>query len=210
MPSQDNRRSSVLSLFHSALQRFGDGVFKSKCPVCDDGVLLVKRDRASLAVTPFDHCVSCGQKVNYLDDLIGGEPVLRTVLLPRRKQDWVGRRVRLRFDLQNKAGDLFRAGEIMEVRRNFGGLELRSLSNCEACHHGKFRFIKSISETQVELLLQSFSKMADSRDPSLVLISVRKILTDGLKYHEHDGNTLPKKVIRDALAALGVPEENQP
>ncbi len=98
----------------------------------------------------------------------------------------------------------------MEVRRNFGGLELRSLLDCEACYHGRFRTIKQVPETQVELLPQSFAKMSDSRDPSLILVSVRKILSEGLRYHEHDGHNLPKKVVRDALAALGVPEENQP
>jgi hypothetical protein len=67
-----------------------------------------------------------------------------------------------------------------------------------------------VSETQVELLPQSFSKMSDARDPSLILVIVRRILTEGLKYHEHDGHNLPKRVVRDALAALGVPEENQP
>jgi hypothetical protein len=185
-------------------------MFKSRCPVCDDGTLLVNRDRASLAVTPDDHCVACGQRVNYLDDLIGGEPVLRAVVPPRRKKDWVGRRVRLRLDLQNKGGDLFRAGEVMEVRRNFGGLELRSLANCEVCHHGRFRSIKMVSETQVELLPQSFSKMSDARDPSLILVAVRRILTEGLKYYEHDGQSLSKRVVRFALVALGVPEENQP
>jgi hypothetical protein len=39
---------------------------------------------------------------------------------------------------------------------------------------------------------------------------VRRILTEGLKYYEHDGQSLSKRVVRDALVALGVPEENQP
>jgi hypothetical protein len=70
--------------------------------------------------------------------------------------------------------------------------------------------MKMVSETQVELLPQSFSKMSDARDPSLILVAVRRILTEGLKYYEHDGQSLSKRVVRDALVALGVPEENQP
>lgn len=31
-----------------------------------------------------------------------------------------------------------------------------------------------------------------------------------LKYHEHDGHTLPKRVAREALEALGVPQKEQP
>lgn len=38
----------------------------------------------------------------------------------------------------------------------------------------------------------------------------KKILIDGLKYHEHDGHDIPKRVVRDALKALGVKEEDQP
>lgn len=42
------------------------------------------------------------------------------------------------------------------------------------------------------------------------MASARKALTDGLTYYEHDGHRLPKRVVRDALVALGVPEESQP
>ncbi len=38
----------------------------------------------------------------------------------------------------------------------------------------------------------------------------KKILVDGLKYHEHDGHDMPKRVARNALIALGLPEEEQP
>lgn len=37
----------------------------------------------------------------------------------------------------------------------------------------------------------------------------KKILLDGLKYHEHDGHNMPKSVAREALVALGVPLEEQ-
>lgn len=37
-----------------------------------------------------------------------------------------------------------------------------------------------------------------------------KILIDGLKYYEHDGHSMPKHVVRDALVVLGVKREEQP
>ena len=40
--------------------------------------------------------------------------------------------------------------------------------------------------------------------------AAQKILIDGLAYHEHDGHDLPKRVVREALVALGVPVEDQP
>lgn len=209
MSTQDNRRAPVLFLLHSSLQRFGDSAFKSRCPVCDDGVLTVTRN-ADLVIVPDDVCISCGQKVNYLDVAVSGQPVARVAERPKRKKDWVGRRVRLRRDLENKGGNLFRAGEVMEVRRNFGGLELRTLAECTSCFKGHWRTIKDISEADVELLPRSFSRMSESRDPSLILVAVRKVLIEGLVYHEHDGHSMPKKVVRDALTVIGIPEEDQP
>lgn len=40
--------------------------------------------------------------------------------------------------------------------------------------------------------------------------AVKKILIEGLRYHEHDGHDMPKKVARDALVVLGVPLDKQP
>jgi methylmalonyl-CoA mutase cobalamin-binding subunit len=37
-----------------------------------------------------------------------------------------------------------------------------------------------------------------------------RILVEGLKYHEHDGHNMPKKVAREALEALGVEPDDQP
>jgi hypothetical protein len=39
--------------------------------------------------------------------------------------------------------------------------------------------------------------------------TAKKILTDGLKYYEHDGRDMPKRVSREALEALGIPEKDQ-
>jgi hypothetical protein len=50
----------------------------------------------------------------------------------------------------------------------------------------------------------------DKTDPKVDPNRAKKILIDGLKYHEHDGHDMPKRVARNALAALGVKEDDQP
>jgi hypothetical protein len=47
-------------------------------------------------------------------------------------------------------------------------------------------------------------------DPERQVAEAKRVLTEGLKYFEHDGHDMPKRVARDALVALGVPEEEQP
>ncbi len=65
------------------------------------------------------------------------------------------------------------------------------------------------------LLVNTFNMVSD-RAGSAIKVShptgadARKILSDGLKYHEFDGHDMPKAVARDALEALGVPREEQP
>lgn len=57
----------------------------------------------------------------------------------------------------------------------------------------------------VEKILEAGSRESEAR-----VEKAKKILIDGLKYHEHDGHDMPKRVVREALAALGVDEEAQP
>jgi len=45
---------------------------------------------------------------------------------------------------------------------------------------------------------------SDKSNPKFFPIRESKILTEGLKYYEHDGHDMPKRVARDALKALGV------
>lgn len=40
--------------------------------------------------------------------------------------------------------------------------------------------------------------------------TAKRILIEGLKYHEHDGHDMPKRVAREALEALGVKRDDQP
>jgi hypothetical protein len=56
---------------HSDLKRASDlSEFKSECPVCTDGVLLVRRDMKTAQLLETDMCISCGQQFIY-DDIKG-------------------------------------------------------------------------------------------------------------------------------------------
>lgn len=74
-----------------------------------------------------------------------------------------------------------------------------------------------------DLAAEIHTRYAGARAPILVAEHERRaedwerraraaiqILRDGLKYHEHDGHDMPKRVAREALEALGVPRDKQP
>lgn len=61
-----NFRKPVLKLRHFALKQTGDG-WSTECPVCETGVLLIRRNQRSMKLQKADNCVSCGQPVSYLD-----------------------------------------------------------------------------------------------------------------------------------------------
>lgn len=153
------------------------------------------------------------------------------------KREWTGRKVRLLTDLENQAGHVFTQGTVMEVSRSFGGLWLEALHLCPSCMGWRRCSISKIKESRVELLPEGYSETVEERllragadaasrlgvdvvairesdrrlrESRLVIEASRRILTDGLRYHEHDGHNMPKRVARDALIALGVPEEDQP
>jgi len=67
-----NLEAPVKRVHHSNLTRFNeDSVYKSACPSCDNGLLLIRREGGILQ--RYDMCVSCGQRVYYLDATINGE-----------------------------------------------------------------------------------------------------------------------------------------
>lgn len=73
MTMPKNIDAEPLPVLHSKLTRWTeDSAFKSECPACEHGVLLVHRDD-NLKLKRDDRCISCGQRVHYLDDEIGGE-----------------------------------------------------------------------------------------------------------------------------------------
>ena len=63
-----NMEAAVQEVKHADLQRYSDeSTFKSKCPVCPDGILLIYRAKDNGRLREYDRCISCGQAVRYLD-----------------------------------------------------------------------------------------------------------------------------------------------
>jgi hypothetical protein len=74
MPKPPNLHKTLIKVAHSELKRWDeDSAYKSKCPVCEDGLLLIARDPKSFLLLRYDRCVSCGQMFMYTDETINGE-----------------------------------------------------------------------------------------------------------------------------------------
>lgn len=57
-----------LKVNHKELERFcPESKYKSKCPKCSNGLLLMRRNPSTSRLENFDHCISCGQTFLYLD-----------------------------------------------------------------------------------------------------------------------------------------------
>ena len=73
MSEPNNINKPEIKIAHSELERWDDGPYKSKCPACEDGILLVHRDENTLALQRHDRCISCGQQFFYTDSEIWKE-----------------------------------------------------------------------------------------------------------------------------------------
>ena len=63
-----NKNAPAVTVPHSALTRANEeSVYKSDCPVCKRGVLLVGRDQETFELLEQDRCILCGQVVVYTD-----------------------------------------------------------------------------------------------------------------------------------------------
>jgi len=62
-----NKNEPVIEVYHKDLTRVGDSAYKSDCPKCKDGVLLIYRDPITFVLQEYDCCVLCGQHFKYLD-----------------------------------------------------------------------------------------------------------------------------------------------
>ena len=63
-----NLGKPAISVRHSELERLDeDSLFKSCCPACKKGILLVRRDSQTLEVSKIDRCVLCSQLFEYED-----------------------------------------------------------------------------------------------------------------------------------------------
>lgn len=62
-----NAEEPEISVRHADLTRFGESAYKSKCPCCKEGILLVGRDQKTLDLLEYDRCVVCAQLIRYSD-----------------------------------------------------------------------------------------------------------------------------------------------
>lgn len=63
-----NLDKQPLKIAHADLERDGKhSAFRSVCPTCKLGVLLVQRDQKTLRLIAEDRCILCGQAVIYTD-----------------------------------------------------------------------------------------------------------------------------------------------
>lgn len=67
-PYLKNMNAEPIHVNHADLTRCSYGsVYKSKCPVCENGILLVHREGETLELSDTDRCLLCGQLVIYDD-----------------------------------------------------------------------------------------------------------------------------------------------
>jgi hypothetical protein len=65
-----------VTVSHTSLRRFStESPYRSYCPVCNTGVLLVNRDQKSYRLINADRCTYCAQLIIYSDETIAGEKV---------------------------------------------------------------------------------------------------------------------------------------
>lgn len=63
-----NAEAPVLEIRHDQLERWSDhSVYKSDCPACSEGILLVRRHEKTFDLLENDCCIVCAQQVRYLD-----------------------------------------------------------------------------------------------------------------------------------------------
>lgn len=67
-PYLKNVNADTIEIRHADLRRCSkESAYRSWCPACSDGILLVGRDQSSLQLLEHDRCITCGQLVHYLD-----------------------------------------------------------------------------------------------------------------------------------------------
>ena len=62
-----NIKAPIYEVPHTALSRYGDSMYKSICPSCRIGLLLVNRDKDTFELQEYDRCLLCGQQIRYTD-----------------------------------------------------------------------------------------------------------------------------------------------
>ena len=62
----NNYREPPIYLIHADLARADDSAYRSKCPVCGSGILLVMRNE-DMTLSDKDFCTECAQRFIYTD-----------------------------------------------------------------------------------------------------------------------------------------------
>jgi hypothetical protein len=69
-----NLERPAIPIAHATLTRVSEeSDFRSRCPTCVGGVLLVRRDPETMRLAREDRCICCGQLFVYTDRAIAGE-----------------------------------------------------------------------------------------------------------------------------------------
>jgi hypothetical protein len=74
----ENAETLAMMVRHASLKRYGDGGYKSVCPVCKEGILFVRRHPETLRLLATDRCSFCAQLFIYADTWINGEEVVKS------------------------------------------------------------------------------------------------------------------------------------
>ncbi len=83
-----NINQPIRRVMHSQLQRSDSSVFRSNCPACGKGVLLVHRNRDTGQLEEKDRCVLCGQLFLYTDiDEMTGNLYEMTIMTSRQMSE---------------------------------------------------------------------------------------------------------------------------
>lgn len=62
-----NFRLEALEVKHKELKRSGDSMFRSECPSCEIGILMMQRDSFVFKLSVNDYCTYCGRRFKYTD-----------------------------------------------------------------------------------------------------------------------------------------------
>jgi len=63
-----NVDAPLLEVEHANLRRASDNsAYRSVCPACPEGILMVGRDQDTFQLLEYDRCIVCGQLIKYLD-----------------------------------------------------------------------------------------------------------------------------------------------
>jgi len=63
-----NREKEIIDVYWSQLKSADRySVYKRECPFCENGMLLLGRNRETMQLEEYDQCIGCRQRVRYLD-----------------------------------------------------------------------------------------------------------------------------------------------